>query len=865
MGSTPIIYHNPSLNSDNNQIINNSLKPKKFFKINMYQNQNAHVNKKRIKEFKKIELIKNNKNKNKYNNNTRAINLLKNNLGYKKHINLIKSNEIIKEESDNIDENSGRNAYMGTDNVNSNLSEFILNNDQYYHYDYDENNTNHKSALNKNSNSKNTNNATNINNELLSSERTINMTNSDAEYFTDNYSKDNNNIKNNNSNNSKNKSNNNSRRSSYQKNKGNNNQHFVKFKNKNNIFNNVRIYDLNDNDKKVKESKSHNCIHRIHLIKNDKESFKGNNKEKNIKKTNSKVINRVKSIKHNNQKQYSSTKKIHNSNSHNNVFLESTYLSNSNNTSHCRINKASSYNKINKIYKSNPNEKVNNNIHKNFSFKNISNNIMLNQKKNKDNNNIKAKIRNINTIGKNQINNYTNSVNQISSNNYSYNYNNFYIYNDAQNFKLNEKKKMTELIEKIPNKELKNEIMTLYQKIINYNNEVIINNRSNCFNYIITFSNNYINMNENKYSRKKYNLSNFFIKREINIKFISMNFNNKFNNEFQENKIYFISNNNENKKENNINNYINNNDIILSNENNEDFFKQYTFKKKENESNNHNESKNSEKSKDINEQIKQNGNTVSNNSTINQVEKNKFELNTVNKFWNKIINRIEITTNKYKKEKLESNFIHSRKKSIQIMKRNYTLGNEVNNDIKKSNSLKTIYTKSYNGDKNNSNKKNKFYSIYFSNEKILFEQSINKLMKLRELLRRIQSSIKNKNKFVKEDALIMFSCICLLSNVYFMIFKDKESIKPLFKKRINLIKQLLVYKRENKFIIIIKFQDMNKNMNINININNNDIYHRLNEKEENIIGILISKENSYIEFIKILKLLIPYLEIVILN
>ena len=65
---------------------------------------------------------------------------------------------------------------------------------------------------------------------------------------------------------------------------------------------------------------------------------------------------------------------------------------------------------------------------------------MLNKKKNKDNNNIKAKIRNINTIGKNQINNYTNSVNQISSNNYSYNYNNFYIYNDAQNFKLNEKK-----------------------------------------------------------------------------------------------------------------------------------------------------------------------------------------------------------------------------------------------------------------------------------------------------------------------------------------------------------------------------------------------------------------------------------------
>ena len=864
MGSTAITYHNPLLNSDNNQIINNSLKQNQIFKINMYQKENLNVNKKRIKEIKKIELIKNDKNKNKYNNNARSINLLKNNLGYKKHINLIKSNEIIKEESDNIDENSGRNAYIGTDNINSNLSEFIINNDKYYHYDYDEKNANHKSALNKNSNSKASNNATNINNDLLSSERTINMTNSDAEYFTDNYSKANNNIKNNNSNNSKNIISNNSRRSSYRKyNQGNNNQYFDKFKIKNNIFNKVRIYKMNDNDKNIKKSKSHSSVHKIRLIKNDKESIKGNNKEKNIKKTNSKNIKKVKSIKQNEQKQYSSTKKIYNSNSNNNVFLESKYLSNSNNTSHCRINKASSYNKINKIYKSNPNEKVNNYIHKNFSFKNISNNIILNQKKIKDINNTKIKKRNINTIGKNQINNYSNSVNQISSNNYSYNYNNFYIYNDDQNFKLNEKRKMTELIEKIPNKELKNEIMTLYQRIINYNNEVIINNRSNSFNYIITFSNNYINMNENKFSRKKFDLSFFLIKREINIQFISMNFNNKFKNEFQENKIYIISNNNENKKENNINNYINNNNIILNDENNDDFFKQYTFKKKENDSNIHNESQNSKKSKDINEQIKQDRNTVSNNSNNNQAENNKLELNNVNKFWNKIINRIEITTNKDKKEKLESNFIHSRKKSIQIMKKNYTLGNEENDDIKKSNSLKTIYTKSYYGDKIQLNKKNKFYSIYFSNEKILFEQSINKIMKLRELLKRIQSSIKNKNKVVKEDALIMFSCICLLSNVYFMIFKDKESMKPLFKKRINLIKQLLVFKRANKFIIIIKFQDVNKN--IIVNINNNDIYHRLNEKEENIIGILISKENSYIEFIKVLKLLIPYLEIVILN
>ena len=850
MGSTAITYHNPSLNSDDNQIINNSYNQKKIFKINKYQNQNVNVNKKRLKGIKKIELIKNDKKINKYNNNARAISLLKNDLGYKKHINLIKSNEIIKEESDNIDESSGRNAYLGTNNINSNLSEFIINNDQYYHYDYDENNAYHKSALNKNSNSKTINNATNINNDLLSSERTINMTNSDAEYFTDNYSKANNN---NNNNNSKNKNSNNSRRSSYQK------YNFDKFKNKNNIFNNVRIYEMNDNSKKIKESHSHSHIHKIRLIKNDKESMKGNNKEKNIKKTNSKKIKSVKSIKQNNQKQYSSTKKILNSNSSNNVFLESTYLSNYNNNSHCKINKSRSYNKINKIYKSNPNEKVNNNIHKNFSFKNISNNIILNQKKSKDNNNLKAKKRDINTIGKNQINNYSNSYNQISSNNYSYNYNNFYIYNDVQNFKLNEKKKMTELIEKIPNKELKNEIMTLYQRIINYNNEVIINNRSNSFNYIITFSNNYINMKENKFSRKKYDLSNFLIKREINIQFISMNFNNKFKNEFQENKIYFISNNNEKKKEKNINNY----DIILSEENNEDFFKQYTFKKSEDDSNIHNESKKLENLKDINEQIKQNRKTVSNNSNNNQTENNKFELNTINKFWNKVINRIEITTNKDKKEKLEPKFINSRKKSIQIMKRNYSLGNEENNNIKKSNSLKTIYTKSYKGDKSNSNKKNKFYSIYFSNEKILFEQSINKLMKLRELLKRIQSSIKNKNKLAKEVALIMFSCICLLSDTYFMIFKDKESLKPLFKKRINLIKQLLVFKSANKFIIIIKFQDVNKN--INLNINNNDIYNKLNEKEENIIGILINKKNSYIEFIKILKLLIPYLEIVILN
>ena len=85
---------------------------------------------------------------------------------------------------------------------------------------------------------------------------------------------------------------------------------------------------------------------------------------------------------------------------------------------------------------------------------------------------------------------------------------------------------MAELIEKIPNNELKREIMTLYQKIINYNNEIIINNKNSKYNYIITFSNNYIKVDENILSQKEFNINNISIKKEIQLSLLSKKQNN---------------------------------------------------------------------------------------------------------------------------------------------------------------------------------------------------------------------------------------------------------------------------------------------------------------------------------------------------
>jgi hypothetical protein len=450
-------------------------------------------------------------------------------------------------------------------------------------------------------------------------------------------------------------------------------------------------------------------------------------------------------------------------------------------------------------------------------------------------------------------NNQINLFNQTSSsNNYSYNYKNFYICSDP-NCNLYEKQKLTELIEKIPNDELKNEIMILYQRIINYNKEIIISNKNNSFDYLITFSNNYIKINDNKFLGKIFDEKNFVNKNEINFSLKPIKKNN-----INENKDILQTNNIKNNNEKSK--------VVLMSINNESFIKQYTFKDEEND----NENKNIEKAGDTNEIIK--------SHTKNYIN-DKVEVNNVNEAWKKIINLNEVVVNKdkiFSNSVLEKNNyttnantretdVSSIKKSKNKIKRYYSLKNkEINkssNNLKKSNSSKSICKVYRSRSKISTFKINKIYNICLSNEKILFEKNVNKLKKVNELIKNINSA-KNKNKAFKEDNLIMFSVICLLSNAHFIIFKDKESIYPLFKKKLNLIKKVSVLKRSNNFILIIKFDNSDEKIEkeFNKNLNNKD-----DHSSENNIGILINKKNYYNEFVKILKQLISNLEVEYLN
>ena len=826
------------LNKDNENktIINNSLIQNKNKTFEIRNNPDIKNNNIKIKE---IQIIKNNKKVeplNKNINNRTDTNLSKNNLEINKNNENLNEQDDINKESQELDENlninfsinnllqsdeKNKNIKYKSIKINPNLYEFISTNDEYYHYDYKENKIQNESEKSNDLNTKNINNDKHSNKEILSSQRTINVSNSDAEFSFDNKNKS---IKKNYKN--KLKSN---KFSSCNKNRKQN-QNKNNFKNKTNIFNNVRVYDLNDSNS------NKNKI----LSKKDSKKYSKNSKEQEVKK-----IKDKKNIKQNFIRINKSLKKINVSS--NNLIL----IPNDNNYK-------------NKLYKTSSYTKKNNIIQKAPSTNNLINNNQINKQKMnninpfRDHNYYKLNKRNINSKSQqhgNKIkNNQINLFNQTSSsNNYSYNYKNFYICSDP-NCNLYEKQKLTELIEKIPNDELKNEIMILYQRIINYNKEVIISNKNNSFDYLITFSNNYIKINDNKSFGKKFDEKNFVNKNEINIFLKPTNKNNIIN----ENKDVLKTNNSKNSNENS--------NVVLFSLNNESFIKQYTFKDEEND----NENKNLGKTEDSNGIIK---------SQINNYIGDKIEVNNVNEGWKNIINLNEVIVSKdkiYSNSVLEKNNYTTKantretdvsciKKSKNKIKRYYSLNNKEtnksNNNLKKMNSSKNICEIYRSRSKNSTFKINKMYNICLSNEKILFEKNINKLKKVNELIKNINSA-KNKNKAFKEDNLIMFSVICLLSNAHFLIFKDKESIYPLFKKKLNLIRKVSVIKRSNNFILIIKFDNSDEKINNEVNKN---IFNKDDHTNEDNIGILINKKNYYNEFVKILKQLISNLEIEYLN
>ena len=240
-----------------------------------------------------------------------------------------------------------------------------------------------------------------------------------------------------------------------------------------------------------------------------------------------------------------------------------------------------------KKYENNTKNNDINNMNLNFSFKNCNNTIDskeflqtkndLNNNKRKYNNkkiNFKKANHNLLLVSINRAyskkkiikNHSTSKYNKITNErtqttpNYTFNNkNNFDDINrsrcyECNYYNTNESKKMEELIKKISNQQLKNEIMTLFHKIINYKNEVInrnnnnnnfYNNDNNNFDYIITFSNNFIQINENDFIGNNFNQNDFYEQSVIQISLISKKSNKyNYNKKYKFNDIKISHNNN---------------------------------------------------------------------------------------------------------------------------------------------------------------------------------------------------------------------------------------------------------------------------------------------------------------------------------
>ena len=736
--------------------------------------------------------------------------------------------------------------------INPNLYELEVNNLKYYNY-----NDEKDDILKKND-------------EILSSERTINNTNREGEFFFENTKKNNifsNIIK-------------------YEPKKTKNNTN-----NKGKLveLNNLIIYKENKFNK-INKVKKDNNVDRDNKNKDNKinKVNKDNNKERNDKKgikekvykNNDKLKVKIDNIKSNNNLKYkkiidknnkytsknNSVIRIHNTNN-NNLLMISSFLTNNSNSRN-KIDKFHSSYRNNRSY----NIKENKNIHKNYnSFKNLSNNIIsipktkINSYNEEENNNLKLKKPKKNIYNRNTI------PNKISNNNFSYNYNNYYIYNDKNN-NFYEKQKMAELIEKIPNNELKNEIMDLYQKIINYKNEIIINSKNSKYNYIITFSHNYIKINENDFPKKGFNRNNFLIKNPIKISLVtnknklSKNKNSlekiNDNNAKKSKSIKLISNIQKDSKlksgNKNLKNNKNNN-LTINAIDNDSIFKKFTFEQYKKSGN---AKLNSAK---INFQLtssKLNSKLKSIYTTSSKSENNKIKINTINnKEWKKIINLNEVIINKDKIfpfTVIEKNIscLTNIEALDDLKKRNNSLTfkpkKEKSKNLPKANISKSFSVFKYNENFHDMEKFEKFYTFSLGKEKIIFQKNMKKLIKVKKLLKDIKKF--QKNYVFKEEDLIIFNSICFLSKDYIIIFKDKEKNYPLFKKKISLMRKIMSFKKSQRFIIIIEFCDLNCENG-----------KRENYEKDKLLGLLIDKEKDYNEFIELLTQLNNNLEIIFLN
>ena len=824
---------NPNLDK-NKLIVNYKIKPdrnkkiienkNKRSKLDLFENKENDINNKNIsKKGKEIKIqtdikLKNNSINEENNNNilrninNNPINKIKNQM---KHKNEKTTKENLKLDNKNFINHSINGEFK---NDNKNHKSYVFEKDNHKFFQHN--------------NKKDINYLYKIEEENYTSERTINNTNSDGEFFFDN---------------------------------------------------------MNVNDE-IKEKTNAKC----QIIKNIKnknnvgseELIRGkNSKLKKVEKNNKIKINDIKYLKikpkskQDNHRKYNSIINIHHTND-NNVLLISSFLIKSKTYPRNKINK-SDYHQIDE---DNVN---NNNINYNFSLENLSNNIKC--------------LKNPNTISykeKNeaQLKKIRNKINintkKLSSSNYSYNYNNFYISNNEyrnnrKNNNIDEKRKMAELIRKIPNNELKNEIMNLYQKIINYNDEFFINEKNRRYNYIITFSNKYIIINDKEFVGKKFDGNNFKKKNIIKIALLPYKQKNYRNNSLkikenskEKNNLKTETNFKGNKIK--INNY---NKIkqttkktfkINNLNNNESIFKQYTYKQYKKYQCENIKLRSAKKQFDFsksNFEPKIRAKNPKNYSLKkNKKEKNKIKINNINpKIWKKIINLNEVTINKeniFLKTIIEKNTDY---KLIKEVITNYSeKGNDRNIDEEKKvrnhsmnikqkkekdnyfiETSKSIDIVNIKDKANDLNKYDGFSTYNLDKEKIFFRQNLKKLIRVKNLLKDLKSY--HNNFIFKEEDLVMINSLCLVTKDYIIIFKDKEKKNPMFKKKLNYIKKVMSFKKNCKYIIIIEFYKSKNTEEIE------------NYEKDKYLGLLIDNEKNYNEFIGLFSQLIPNLEIEFLN
>ena len=352
--------------------------------------------------------------------------------------------------------------------------------------------------------------------------------------------------------------------------------------------------------------------------------------------------------------------------------------------------------------------------------------------------------------------------------------------------------------------------------------------------------------NKNKYSSRQLNNNS---KKNISLNLIS----NIQKDSKSKNSINKIKNNKSEK-------------LITNNMENESIFKKYTYeqyKKSGNKKLNCAKKYLEQIIPGVNSRIKS-IETIKYSYSNKDREKNKIKINTVNiNAWKKIINLNEVTIKKEKifpfttTEQSNTDLINS-DFLFEKNKRDYSLTfkskkEKLNNILIREKTSKSINIFKYRDKINDLDKYDKFFSLSIVRNKIIFQRNMKKLIKVKILLKDIQKS--SKNYAFKEEDLILFNVVCLISTEYLIIYKDKEKNYPLFKKRISLMRKIMSFKKKHKFILIAEFENLNEKKKIKNN----------KEEKDKYLGLLIDREKYYNEFIDLLTQINPNLEIVFLN